>query len=396
MNVENLDPTDPPTKFARAGRDPRRQPARARHRGRRGGPGQRRRRPTARSTRRLADLRAVHRRDRSARRPDVRVPPDRPGRPTRTAASRAATSASASCSAPTAGSTFVDRPGGTATTPTAGRRRRRDGAAADASARAASTRRTRRSTTAASRSRASSAGAGGRCSRSRTTSTPRAATTRCSGAVQPPVRSHRGRSATSRPTVVGDFVEQLLDGRPPGAAWSCSGTSTTSSSPRRCEILEGSGLDEPDGDAARSASATPTCSTATRRRSTRSWSQRALLAPAPEYDSVHVNAEFADQASDHDPQVARLAADGRRRPGTAAPRPAAAAERSTDGLRRARRREAACSTAAGRRGRGGGRGRRGAGEHPLDLARRGPATGRRAARGARTAGARCRSAGRTR
>ena len=26
----------------------------------------------------------------------------------------------------------------------------------------------------------------------------------------------------------------------------------------------------------------------------------------PEYDSVHVNAEFADQASDHDPQVARL------------------------------------------------------------------------------------------
>jgi uncharacterized protein len=32
----------------------------------------------------------------------------------------------------------------------------------------------------------------------------------------------------------------------------------------------------------------------------------ALLLPAPEYDSVHVNAEFADQQSDHDPQVARL------------------------------------------------------------------------------------------
>jgi uncharacterized protein len=32
----------------------------------------------------------------------------------------------------------------------------------------------------------------------------------------------------------------------------------------------------------------------------------ALLAPFPEYDSVHVNAEFADQRSDHDPQVARL------------------------------------------------------------------------------------------
>jgi hypothetical protein len=26
----------------------------------------------------------------------------------------------------------------------------------------------------------------------------------------------------------------------------------------------------------------------------------------PEYDSVHVNAEFTPQQSDHDPQVARL------------------------------------------------------------------------------------------
>jgi endonuclease/exonuclease/phosphatase family metal-dependent hydrolase len=33
---------------------------------------------------------------------------------------------------------------------------------------------------------------------------------------------------------------------------------------------------------------------------------RALTSPKPEYDSVHVNAEFPDQASDHDPQVARL------------------------------------------------------------------------------------------
>jgi predicted extracellular nuclease len=32
----------------------------------------------------------------------------------------------------------------------------------------------------------------------------------------------------------------------------------------------------------------------------------ALLLPFPEYDSVHVNSEFADQQSDHDPQVARL------------------------------------------------------------------------------------------
>jgi uncharacterized protein len=32
----------------------------------------------------------------------------------------------------------------------------------------------------------------------------------------------------------------------------------------------------------------------------------ALRSPRPEYDSVHLNAEFADQVSDHDPQVARL------------------------------------------------------------------------------------------
>ncbi len=30
------------------------------------------------------------------------------------------------------------------------------------------------------------------------------------------------------------------------------------------------------------------------------------LREGAEYDSVHVNAEFADQVSDHDPQVARL------------------------------------------------------------------------------------------
>jgi hypothetical protein len=37
-----------------------------------------------------------------------------------------------------------------------------------------------------------------------------------------------------------------------------------------------------------------------------------LLAGFPvDYDPVHVNAEFADQASDHDPQVARLDLRGR-------------------------------------------------------------------------------------
>ena len=36
-----------------------------------------------------------------------------------------------------------------------------------------------------------------------------------------------------------------------------------------------------------------------------------LMHPSPEYDSVHMNAEFADQTSDHDPQVARLKLTGR-------------------------------------------------------------------------------------
>ena len=40
---------------------------------------------------------------------------------------------------------------------------------------------------------------------------------------------------------------------------------------------------------------------------------KSLMSPKPEYDSVHVNAEFHDQASDHDPQVARLEVKGRRR-----------------------------------------------------------------------------------
>jgi hypothetical protein len=33
-----------------------------------------------------------------------------------------------------------------------------------------------------------------------------------------------------------------------------------------------------------------------------------------EYDVVHVNSEFADQASDHEPQVARFDLRGRPRP----------------------------------------------------------------------------------
>jgi hypothetical protein len=39
-----------------------------------------------------------------------------------------------------------------------------------------------------------------------------------------------------------------------------------------------------------------------------------LLRFPVQYDVVHVNSEFADQASDHDPQVARIDFRGRGRP----------------------------------------------------------------------------------
>jgi predicted extracellular nuclease len=42
---------------------------------------------------------------------------------------------------------------------------------------------------------------------------------------------------------------------------------------------------------------------------------KTLLSSFPvDYDPVHVNAEFADQVSDHDPQVARLDLRGRPSP----------------------------------------------------------------------------------
>jgi hypothetical protein len=37
---------------------------------------------------------------------------------------------------------------------------------------------------------------------------------------------------------------------------------------------------------------------------------RALLAPRPDFAPVHMNAEFADQQSDHDPPLARFRVTG--------------------------------------------------------------------------------------
>ena len=63
---------------------------------------------------------------------------------------------------------------------------------------------------------------------------------------------------------------------------------------------------------------------------------RSLLHPSPEYDSVHMNAEFADQTSDHDPQVARLNISGRNDTANAASAPRERPERPRPGECRAR------------------------------------------------------------
>ena len=135
--------------------------------GRRGDPGQQRRRRRRRSPNADEHLPPLHRRDRRAGGPTYEYRQIDPVDNARTAASRAATSASASCSAPTAASSFVDRPGGDATTTADGDRRRPGRARGCRSARAASTRPTRRSTAAASRWPASSAEGPDRVRRSR-------------------------------------------------------------------------------------------------------------------------------------------------------------------------------------------------------------------------------------
>ena len=59
-----------------------------------------------------------------------------------------------------------------------------------------------------------------------------------------------------------------------------------------------------DQVAAAVRSVTRTSTRATARSWTRSWSAR--RSGDFDYDSVHINAEFADQISDHDPQVLRF------------------------------------------------------------------------------------------
>ena len=147
FNVENLDPGDPPTKFAELA-DLVVDNLRA---------------PDCRRVEEIQDdngatndatisaatnLDTLVVGDRGGRRPHLPVPPDRPGRTIRTAANRAATSGSASCSAPTAAGASSTAPAARRPPPVAVV----DGPAARTSrpAPVGSTRPTRRSTTAAS------------------------------------------------------------------------------------------------------------------------------------------------------------------------------------------------------------------------------------------------------
>ena len=129
------------------------------------------------------------------------------------------------------------------------------------------------------------------------------------GRVQPPVRStevQRHRQAN----VVADFVEQLLaaDRR---ANVVVLGDLNDFEFSETLDILEDSGLTN-----LMETLPVPERYSYVFEGNSQTLDQilvsDALTRPEPEYDSVHVNAEFFEQASDHDPQVARLQVTGRR------------------------------------------------------------------------------------
>ena len=257
------------------------QPQVARHPQPRGDPGQQRRRPPRRRRRRASRSTRLHRRDPGGRRPDLRVPPDRPGpRPGRRRAGRQhprrlpVPHRLAACS-------FVDRPGGTATTATeedAGGRapqldvqpgpRRPDQRGVGRQPQAAG-RRVPLPRQAAVRDRQPLQLQGRRRPAVRPLPAAAPARARC--------------SATARRRVLDAFVDSASSRSTRRAASSCSATSTTSSSRRRVDMLE-QGADEQGLElvdlwhAARRTSATATSSRATARCWTTSCVSPALLA----------------------------------------------------------------------------------------------------------------------
>ena len=127
------------------------------------------------------------------------------------------------------------------------------------------------------------------------------------GRFQPPVESstvQRHKQAT----VVASFVKDILaaDSR---AAIAVLGDLNDFQFSRTLEILEGAGL----ANLMKTLPAEEQYSYVFDGNSQvldQILVSKELLTPGPEYDSVHVNAEFSDQASDHDPQIARVVVRG--------------------------------------------------------------------------------------
>jgi len=127
------------------------------------------------------------------------------------------------------------------------------------------------------------------------------------GRFQPPARSSEAQRHQQAQVVRG-FVEDVLDADP-RAAIAVLGDLNDFEFSETLEILEGGGLTNlmetlPENE--RYSYVFEGNSQVL----DQILVSRELLTPEPEYDSVHVNAEFADQASDHDPQVARVVVRG--------------------------------------------------------------------------------------
>jgi predicted extracellular nuclease len=127
------------------------------------------------------------------------------------------------------------------------------------------------------------------------------------GRFQPPVQ-HSTVQRHKQATVVAGFVEDLLEADPRAAAVVLGDLNDFQFS-ETLEILEDAGL----ANLMETLPAEEQYSYVFDGNSQvldQILVTKELLTPAPEYDSVHVNAEFADQASDHDPQIARLVVRG--------------------------------------------------------------------------------------
>jgi len=127
------------------------------------------------------------------------------------------------------------------------------------------------------------------------------------GRFQPPVESSTVQRHQQAGVVAG-FVGQILDADP-RAAVVVLGDLNDFQFSKTLEILEGAGL----SNLMKTLPAEEQYSYVFDGNSQvldQILVSKELLTPGPEYDSVHVNAEFADQASDHDPQIARLVVRG--------------------------------------------------------------------------------------